>query len=57
MGCRLTGAGWGGCVVALIDESQKEPFIAAIKKDFYAKRIQDGIVSRLLSATAYRHAL
>lgn len=30
-GARLTGAGWGGCAVALVEENQAESFIASLK--------------------------
>jgi N-acetylgalactosamine kinase len=33
-GSRLTGAGWGGCCVSLIDASKANEFIAQIKKVF-----------------------
>lgn len=32
-GARLTGAGWGGCIVALVPEAQK--FIDAIKEEYF----------------------
>ena len=36
LGARLTGAGWGGCIVALLgEEAQAEQFIANIKTSYY----------------------
>jgi len=37
-GARLTGAGWGGCAVALVPESNTETFLKAIEEGFYSTR-------------------
>ena len=34
-GARLTGAGWGGCIVALIPEEKTQSFINAMIQDYY----------------------
>jgi galactokinase len=36
-GARLTGAGWGGCAVALIDKGKVEEFVRNVKDDFFTK--------------------
>ena len=39
-GARLTGAGFGGCVVALCDESSVAPVMDALAERFYAPRLE-----------------
>lgn len=36
-GARLTGAGWGGCVVALVLSSNVEHYINYLKDNYYTK--------------------
>ena len=45
LGCRLTGAGWGGCTVSLIRREQAPSFIQALKDGYFARCITDGKVS------------
>nr|CAD7570507.1 unnamed protein product [Timema californicum] len=35
LGCRLTGAGWGGCVVALTTKDTVDSYIKMLKERFY----------------------
>lgn len=39
-GARLTGAGWGGCVVALIAKAEVQQFTEHLQRDFYGKSTQ-----------------
>ena len=38
LGARLTGAGWGGCIVALVQNADVVGFMRAIQSDYYSKR-------------------
>lgn len=44
LGARLTGAGWGGCAVALVKESIVSEFILNLKKQFYKSRMEKGVI-------------
>ncbi|KAF6170248.1 hypothetical protein GIB67_035353 [Kingdonia uniflora] len=45
LGARLTGAGWGGCAVALVKESIVPQFILNLKECFYQSRIDKGVIN------------
>ncbi|MQM02343.1 hypothetical protein Taro_035108 [Colocasia esculenta] len=45
LGARLTGAGWGGCAVALVKEKIVPQFILDLKESFYRSRIDKGIIN------------
>jgi galactokinase len=40
MGSRLTGAGWGGCVVSCVREGEEERFLDHLKSEFYGKYLK-----------------
>ncbi|KAK9287724.1 hypothetical protein L1049_016164 [Liquidambar formosana] len=45
LGARLTGAGWGGCAVALVKENIVPQFILNLKECFYQSRIDRGVIN------------
>ena len=48
----MTGAGWGGCTVSLIESSQVSDFLSKIRKLVYSDVEDDEEVSQYLFATA-----
>ncbi|CAK9145683.1 unnamed protein product [Ilex paraguariensis] len=46
LGARLTGAGWGGCAVALVKENIVPQFILNLKEQFYQSRIEKGVINK-----------
>ncbi|KAI5415552.1 variant 2, galactokinase [Lathyrus oleraceus] len=45
-GARLTGAGWGGCAVALVKENIVPQFILNLKEYYYQSRIDKGVIKK-----------
>ncbi|KAF5737079.1 putative galactokinase [Tripterygium wilfordii] len=46
LGARLTGAGWGGCAVALVKEAIVPKFILNLKEQFFQARIDKGVINK-----------
>lgn len=45
VGARLTGAGWGGCAVALVKDNIVPSFVLNLKEAFYRSRIERGLIN------------
>lgn len=53
LGARLTGAGWGGCVVALVVPENVDRYMETLRKQFYGEQMElDQREDSLLFATA-----
>ena len=52
LGSRLTGAGWGGCVVSLVRSRDLETFLTGVRDGFYGDTVSEDVVSRALFATS-----
>jgi len=51
-GCKLTGAGWGGCVVVMVPSFGADEFVKFMKDQFYMKRATEGNnINQLIFAT------
>lgn len=48
-GSRLTGAGFGGCTISLINSNARETIIEKVKKDYYQKR---GFIPLIFTSSA-----
>lgn len=49
LGARLTGAGWGGCVVAITTQDKVDNFIESLAKSYYKN--YEGDFSKVVFAT------
>ena len=52
LGSRLTGAGWGGCAVTLVERSKLGAFMDALKAGYYDKRGLSASVATALWSSA-----
>lgn len=41
LGCRLTGAGWGGCTVSIVDNQQLDEFMAGVRLKYYNDKMEE----------------
>ena len=51
LGSRLTGAGWGGCVVSLVPADKLQTFISSLSAGYYSEPSRAPLVSDCLFAT------
>ncbi|RYG41884.1 hypothetical protein EON68_02555 [archaeon] len=49
LGARLTGAGWGGCMVALVKAGSEKALMEALTSSYYAKRAVADVASALFT--------
>ena len=52
LGARLTGAGWGGCAVALVSMDKVQHVLNEVANTFYAARVEAGVISKEDLSTA-----
>lgn len=52
---RLTGAGWGGCIVALCPKNKADDYIKMLKEDFYSKQCKVDQDKHYVFATSPNH--
>lgn len=48
---RLTGAGWGGCIVALCPKDSVKDYVNYLKKEFYEKQFESGDIENCIFIT------
>jgi len=54
LGSRLTGAGWGGAIISLVDHKNLKHFVESVKKNFYEKVLhmkEDAINANIVFST------
>jgi len=51
LGSRLTGAGWGGCVVSLVPADKLQSFITSMNAAYYSEPSRAAVVSDCLFAS------
>ena len=53
IGARLTGAGWGGCAVALVEAARARELIEGLRRGFYAERLPPAELEARLPRLAF----
>jgi len=51
LGSRLTGAGWGGCVVSLVPADKVQNFVSSICTGYYTEPMPTAAVKECLFAS------
>jgi len=51
LGSRLTGAGWGGCVVSLVAADKVQNFVSSINTGYYTELLLTDNVNECLFAS------
>ena len=47
-GARMTGAGWGGCMVALVKKEEASAFMKKLETEYYALLEEPVVISEVL---------
>ena len=51
LGSRLTGAGWGGCVVSLVPAEKLQSFVSSVSVGYYSEPSRAPVISECLFAS------
>jgi len=51
LGSRLTGAGWGGCVVSLVPADKVQSFLSSVNVGYYTEPARAAVISECLFAS------
>ncbi|XP_026462156.1 N-acetylgalactosamine kinase-like [Ctenocephalides felis] len=50
---RLTGAGWGGCIVALCEKGHEKVYIEVLKQEYYLKFRKDQLLGKTIDELVF----